>query len=106
MTAYPYRLHLEQHRLTPIQLDILRARPTPGCNFGHRITGFEQKGDGSWCTSIRGHSGKLEASWLVGADGGRSTMRKHLRVDFEGFTWPEHFLVVSTPYDFAATATP
>src|SRR5579862_6265773 len=24
VTPYPYRLHLEQHRLTPIQLDILR----------------------------------------------------------------------------------
>src|SRR3954468_19244514 len=26
VTAYPYRLHLEQHRLTPIQLDILRKQ--------------------------------------------------------------------------------
>jgi len=43
--------------------------------------------------------GKLEASWLIGADGGRSTIRKLLPVEFEGFTWPEQFLVVSTPYD-------
>ena len=28
-------------------------------------------------------------------------MRKTLGVEFEGFTWPEQFLVVSTPYDFA-----
>jgi 3-(3-hydroxy-phenyl)propionate hydroxylase len=48
-----------------------------------------------------GIPGKLEASWLVGADGGRSTIRKLLPVEFEGFTWPEQFLVVSTPYDFA-----
>jgi 3-(3-hydroxy-phenyl)propionate hydroxylase len=46
-----------------------------------------------------GIPGKLEASWLIGADGGRSTVRKLLPVEFEGFTWPEQFLVVSTPYD-------
>jgi 3-(3-hydroxy-phenyl)propionate hydroxylase len=38
---------------------------------------------------------------VVGADGGRSTVRKSIGVEFEGFTWPEQFLVVSTPYDFA-----
>ncbi|HVJ10557.1 MAG TPA: FAD-dependent monooxygenase, partial [Burkholderiales bacterium] len=48
-----------------------------------------------------GIPGKLEASYLIGADGGRSTIRKLLPVEFEGFTWPEQFLVVSTPYDFA-----
>jgi 3-(3-hydroxy-phenyl)propionate hydroxylase len=101
-TPYPYRLHLEQHRLTPIQLDILRKEPTAEVHFRHRITGFEQK-----ARSVRvefeseGIPGKLEASWLIGADGGRSTIRKLLPVEFEGFTWPEQFLVVSTPYDLA-----
>ena len=44
----------------------------------------------------------VEASWLIGADGGRSAVRKGLGVEFEGFTWPEIFVVVSTPYDFGA----
>jgi 3-(3-hydroxy-phenyl)propionate hydroxylase len=102
-TPYPYRLHLEQHRLTPIQLDVLRREPTAEVHFGHRITGFEQNA-GSVLVQFEseGIPGKLEASWLVGADGGRSTIRKLLGVEFEGFTWPEQFLVVSTPYDFAA----
>jgi 3-(3-hydroxy-phenyl)propionate hydroxylase len=71
-------------------------------HFGHRVTGFEQTGD-----SLRvkvesdGIPGTFEASWLIGADGGRSTIRKLLPVEFEGFTWPEQFLVVSTPYDFS-----
>src|SRR5574339_875601 len=101
-TPYPYRLHLEQYRLTPIQLDVLRGEPTAEVHFGHRITGFEQKA-GSVLVHFEseGIPGKLEASWLIGADGGRSTIRKLLAVEFEGFTWPEQFLVVSTPYDFA-----
>ena len=45
VTPYPYRLHLEQHRLTPIQLDVLRREPTAEVHFGHRITGFEPRAD-------------------------------------------------------------
>jgi 3-(3-hydroxy-phenyl)propionate hydroxylase len=102
VTAFPYRLHLEQHRLTPIQLDILRRQASVQVHFGHRVTGFEQKGER---LKVRvesdGIPGTFEASWLIGADGGRSTVRKLLPIEFEGFTWPEQFLVVSTPYDFS-----
>jgi 3-(3-hydroxy-phenyl)propionate hydroxylase len=102
VTAYPYRLHLEQHRLTPIQLDVLRRQASVQVHFGQRVTGFEQKGEG---LKVRvesdGVPGTFEASWLIGADGGRSTVRKLLPIEFEGFTWPEQFLVVSTPYDFS-----
>jgi 3-(3-hydroxy-phenyl)propionate hydroxylase len=101
-TPYPYRLHLEQHRLTPIQLDILRQEPTAEVHFRHRVTGFEQNADSVLVRfESEGIPGKLEASWLIGADGGRSTVRKLLPVEFEGFTWPEQFLVVSTPHDLA-----
>jgi 3-(3-hydroxy-phenyl)propionate hydroxylase len=100
VTPYPYRLHLEQHRLTPIQLDILRKEASAEVHFGHRITGFEHKARSVLVKfESEGIPGKLEASWLIGADGGRSTIRRLLPVEFEGFTWPEQFLVVSTPYD-------
>jgi len=102
ITPYPYRLHLEQHRLTPIQLDILRQEPAAEVHFRHRITGLEHQARSVVVEfESEGIPGKLEASWLIGADGGRSTIRKLLPVEFEGFTWPEQFLVVSTPYDFA-----
>jgi 3-(3-hydroxy-phenyl)propionate hydroxylase len=102
VTPYPYRLHLEQHRLTPIQLDCLRKEPKAEVHFGHRITGFQNKKRSVVVNfESEGIPGKLEASWLIGADGGRSTIRKLLAVEFEGFTWPEQFLVVSTPHDFA-----
>ena len=107
VTAYPYRLHLEQHRLTPIQLDILRRQTDAKVYFGHRVTGFEQKGDKLRVkVESDGVPGTFEASWLIGADGGRSTVRKLLPIEFEGFTWPEQFLVVSTPYDFGAQGYP
>jgi 3-(3-hydroxy-phenyl)propionate hydroxylase len=102
VTPYPYRLHLEQHRLTPIQLDVLRQERCAQVHFGHRVTGFEQTGDAVRVkVESEGIPGAFEASWLIGADGGRSTIRKLLPVEFEGFTWPEQFLVVSTSYDFS-----
>jgi 3-(3-hydroxy-phenyl)propionate hydroxylase len=101
VTPFPYRLHLEQHRLTPIMLDLLRKTDAE-IYFDHRLTGFEQKDDSIVASfECEGIPGRFEGSWLVGADGGRSTVRKLLGVDFEGFTWPEQFLVVSTPYDFS-----
>ncbi len=103
VTPYPHRLHLEQHRLTPIQLDILRRDGEAEIHFGHKITGFTQTADGVSVTVETGGSERtIEASWLIGADGGRSVVRKVVGVEFEGFTWPELFVVASTPFDFAA----
>ena len=101
VTPYPHRLHLEQHRLTPIQLDILRHGGGADIRFGEKVTGFEQRDDGvSVSIESDGREQKVEASWLIGADGGRSAVRKALGVELEGFTWPEQLAVVSTPYDF------
>jgi 3-(3-hydroxy-phenyl)propionate hydroxylase len=102
-TAYPHRLHLEQHRLTPIMLDIIRNETEGQVHFGHAVTAVEPLADRVRVRveTEEGESGVIEASWLVAADGGRSTVRKALGVEFEGFTWPEQFLVASTPYDFA-----
>src|SRR4029079_2092024 len=41
------------------------------------------------------------ADYVIAADGGRSTVRKCLGIEFEGYTWPERFLVITTKYDFA-----
>ncbi len=101
-TRHPYRLHLEQHRLTPIQLDLIRRDTKAEVHFGYAVTNVENRAD-RVLVHIDGPDGPatIEASWLIGADGARSAVRKSLGIEFEGFTWPEQFLVVSTPYDFA-----
>jgi 3-(3-hydroxy-phenyl)propionate hydroxylase len=102
VTPYPYRLHLEQHRLTPIQLDILRRDTSAEVRFGHQLTGFVQHDDQVDVeVAVDGRTEVIAAAWLIGADGGRSTVRKVLGVEFEGFTWPEQFVVASTHYDFS-----
>jgi len=102
LTPYPYRLHLEQHRLTPIIYAKLKECPNAEVRFGHEVTDFSQTVDGvTVTTKTPGGVEKLEAQWLVGADGGRSTVRKSMGVAFDGYTWPERFVVASTVYDFA-----
>jgi len=102
LTPYPYRLHLEQHRLTPIIYDLLKQCSNAEVRFGHEVSDFTQTAEKVIVTAeTRAGSSKFEAQWLVGADGGRSTVRKRMGVAFDGYTWPERFVVASTEYDFA-----
>ena len=100
-TPYPYRFHLEQHRLTPILFDRLMRLPHAAVRFGARVVDVAQDADGvSVSAETAAGVERFEGAWLVGADGGRSAVRKAIGVEFEGFTWPERFVVVSTRYDF------
>src|SRR5712691_9900611 len=102
LTPYPYRLHLEQHRLTPIILSKLREYPNAEVRFSHKLTDLSQAADKVTVTAATpGGTETFDAEWLVGADGGRSTVRKCTDVGFDGFTWDERFVVASTPYDYA-----
>jgi 3-(3-hydroxy-phenyl)propionate hydroxylase len=99
LTPYPYRFHLEQHRLTPILFHKLHGMPNASVRFSTRFVSAEQDADG---VAVHTDKGAFRTPWLVACDGGRSTVRKVLNIDFEGFTWPERFIVVSTLEDFAA----
>ena len=96
LTPYPYRFHLEQYKLTPILLEKLAAFPHASVEFGVRFEGAVQDQSGVLVNN------NIETRWLIGCDGGRSAVRKVMGTEFEGFTWPERFLVVGTLADFAA----
>lgn len=103
LTPYPYRLHFEQFKLTPILLDLLRREPTAEVRFGTRFVGADQDADGVRARVERnGSAATIACRWLIGADGGRSGVRRAGAFAFEGFTWPELFIVLSTAYDFSA----
>jgi len=102
LTPYPYRLHLEQHRLTPIILSKLRAYPHADVRFSHKVIDVTQTEDGVRVNAeTPGGTEIFQGEWMVGADGGRSTVRKCADVGFDGFTWDERFVVASTTYDYA-----
>ena len=101
-TRHPHRLQSEQFKLTRIIHDKLQHDPNFRIEFGRRVEGVTQDANGVTVrlTGPDGRSEERRAPWLIGADGAGSNVRRSLGIEFEGFTWPERFLVVSTPYDF------
>ena len=98
-TAYPYVVQTEQHKLALMGIERLRAMSNARVRMATRVTGLEQTADR---VTVETEHGPVRADYVIGCDGGRSTVRKALGIEFEGFTWPERFLVVTTQFDFAA----
>jgi 2-polyprenyl-6-methoxyphenol hydroxylase-like FAD-dependent oxidoreductase len=99
-TRYPYRLQLNQQHLVRFLYERLlgdeRAEPLFGCRF----LAAEQTADGVEVTvATPGGDARIRASHLIGADGPRSSVRRSLAIPFEGHTYTERFLIVSTPVD-------
>lgn len=98
LTSHPYRVQAEQFKLTRIILDGLRGNPNVEVVFGKGVRNASQNGDGVTVTLEDGET--RAGRWLIGADGASSAVRRAADIEFEGFTWPERFLVVSTPFDY------
>lgn len=99
-TAYPFRVQCEQSKLTPILLEALSAHPHAEVLFGQRVVGVD---DLEGRPVVRTEAGRaFEAEWVIGADGASSAVRKATGAAFEGITYPERFLVVSTREDLEA----
>jgi len=99
VTAYPFRLQCEQYKLARLLSARHDAHAHGTTLFNRRVLGFEQDGDG---VTVRVESPMAietyRADYLIAADGANSTVRKWTGVEFEGFTWPERFLTLSTAY--------
>ena len=95
-TPFPFRVQCEQSRLTPLLRE--RLLTYAGCEvlFDAAVTGVTQDADG---VTVTARDGERRGDWLIGADGASSVVRKSLGLAFEGLTYPERFLVVSTDED-------
>ncbi|MCI2415986.1 FAD-dependent monooxygenase [Saccharopolyspora sp. K220] len=99
-TKFPFRLQLNQQRLVRFLFDRLIADDLVDLRFGSRLVGVENTGGGVEAV-IETSTGeqRLRGSYLIGADGAGSTVRKQLDLAFEGVTYSERFLILSTPVD-------
>ena len=96
-TKFPFRVQCEQHVMAGMLAKALEEHPNCEVRFGNRVTSFEQNADGVEVALETPYEiVKLKAQYLIGADGGNSIIRKWLGVQFEGFTYPEKFLTLST----------
>jgi 3-(3-hydroxy-phenyl)propionate hydroxylase len=102
-TPYPFVVQCEQHKLARLAIERLREMPNADVQFLARVDAVEQLNE-MVELRIETDQGRkfVTGSYLIGADGGRSTIRKALGIAFEGYTFPERFLVLTTPVDFNA----
>lgn len=99
-TAYPFVVQTEQHKLASMALERLRGMANAEVHFGSRVIDLFQ--DEKQVVVKTENQGQFVADYVIAADGGRSTVRKSLDIEFEGYTWPERFLVITTKFDFQA----
>jgi 3-(3-hydroxy-phenyl)propionate hydroxylase len=100
-TGHPYRLQCEQSKLTRILYGLMRGDPNFELHFDSQVVDVSQDASGVGVTIERNrHSERHHGRYLIGADGASSKVRRTAGIEFEGFTWPDRLLVVSTPFDF------
>ena len=100
-TPYAHNVHLGQHELAAIALEHLERLPGARVSFSARVTKLAQvRGGVTVAAATPDGPLELRADWLIGADGGRSTVRRALGLSFEGFTWPERFVATNVRHDF------
>ena len=102
-TPFAFALQCEQFKVARTNIAAIEAAAPGSVRMATRVTGFAQDADGV-SVEIAHDAGAetLRVDYLIGCDGGRSPTRKALDIAFDGFTYEERFLVLSTPKDFAA----
>ncbi len=100
-TRHPYRVQTEQWKMTRLVWALLQEKygHLATCLFNHQVLGVHQHGDGVevLCWTDAGEK-LIEGSYVIGTDGANSAVRKAMAIVYDGFTYPEKFMVASTPY--------
>jgi 3-(3-hydroxy-phenyl)propionate hydroxylase len=101
-TDHPFRLQCEQWKLTQMIQAKLNQMPHVQMLFDAKVTQVAQSSNNVQVEFMQAEEARsLQADYLIGADGAWSAVRRNLGIEFEGFTYPERFLVVSTVFEFA-----
>jgi 3-(3-hydroxy-phenyl)propionate hydroxylase len=74
--------------------------------FSHQVTDIRQDEQSATVTA-KTPSGPVSVTgrYVIAADGAHSAVRRSLGTEFEGFTYPELFLIASTDFKFENTLT-
>ncbi len=102
VTRYPFRIQCEQYHLSRALAAGLEEQPHAEVRFGRKLLSFDDDGAGV-SVFVEGPTEveEIRADWLIGADGANSLVRKWLGIEFDGFTYPEKFLCLTTDTELA-----
>lgn len=102
-TRYPYVLQYEHYKLVRLVHGLLEGAPGVEIVFGATVVDISNGGIPAVTARMpSGEERTILGSFIVGADGGKSVVRKSGGIAFGGFTYDERFLKIMTPYDFSA----
>ncbi len=96
-TRFPFRMHLEQARITPALLAALQARPNAQVRFGAEVVGLAQDEAGVALRLAGG--GTIRAKLVLAGDGAHSTVREAAGIGFDGVAYPGKVLRLMTGDD-------
>jgi 3-(3-hydroxy-phenyl)propionate hydroxylase len=99
---FPFVLQFEQYKLTAA----ISAEYANGADFdvrfSHRVSSLSHDATGITVEVISPAGRETHrADFVIGCDGGRSTVRKLADIAFNGFRYPEKFIKIATTFDFA-----
>lgn len=97
VTRYPFRVQCEQYHLSRMLAEELERLGEGRVLFNHRLVHFAQD-ENKVTVQLESPAAieTVEADYLIGADGASSIVRKWLGTEFDGFTYPEKFLCLTT----------
>ncbi|VXB32275.1 Pentachlorophenol monooxygenase [Burkholderia sp. 8Y] len=101
-TGLPYgALSLAQYETERI-LERALARHGGRVDYGATLVDFADDADGVLCRvkDAAGDVREVRCRWLVGCDGARSTVRRHLNIPFEGDQYPQTFMLADLDVDW------
>lgn len=98
---FDHNLHFGQHILAELVMKHLARLPNTQVLWGHKVTALSQGSEKAVLTVETPDGVKeMSADWVIGTDGARSTLRRLMGLEFEGFTWPDRFVATNISYPF------
>ncbi len=98
--TYDYQIHVGQHEVGRIAMEHAQRLGTE-VHLGHKLVGLEQHADSVTATVETAEGPRtIRAKWVIGADGARSSVRRLAGIEWQGFTWPNHFVATNLYCDF------
>jgi len=90
----PAFINLQQYYLEKALVDRALELPNIDLRWRNRVTGVDQRNDGATLMiDTPDGSHKLDAGWVIAADGARSAVRDLLGLGFVGVTFEDKFLI-------------
>lgn len=101
VTEHPYRLQVEQFRLTHAIVSKLRDEPGFNLLRGARLTDVTPGNEAvDLRYEINGDERRDRTGWLIAADGASSTVRKQMGLDFAGSVFPRTSITLVLDHRF------